>query len=428
MKIARTLRAEPEFRRLWSGQALSLVGTTVTDLAIPLTAAAYLHASAVEMGVLGAMEFMPWLLFGSLAGVWVDRLPRRRVMLTADLARAFVLLVVPVAAWCGVLHIWMLLAAAFLVGLGLVFFDSAASALLPGIVRPDAIMECNAALRLNQAVGWTAGPALGGWLVYMLTAPVALLADAASYLWSALFVRGISEPVHESGSGRRTGLWREMREGGGIVLRSPTLRSVILATAALSLANGMFISVYILFLNRDLGLNPALVAAPYFVFGLAAVAGSLAATGVVRRLGFGRTLIAMGLLNVVATVAMPLIAGRPFTLVRVVLPWVLSGFVTPVFGSTVQTLMQSAAPPRALGRVSATSNMLGWSCIPIGSLIGGVLGGQIGFRATLFAATAPYLAAPILLLFSPARSLTAPPVPPDEGDAEQPTAEAEAAR
>ncbi|HZM77700.1 MAG TPA: MFS transporter [Candidatus Limnocylindrales bacterium] len=404
MSLVHTLRAEPHFRRLWYGHALSLIGTMVTDLALPLTAAVYLAASPVQMGILGAMDGLPWLFGGLVVGALVDRWPRRRVMLTTDLLRAAIILVVPLLAWLGGLNFWVLALVSICMATGLMFYDTASNAVMPSLVRPTSLMDANAAIRLNMSVGWMVGPGIGGWLVAVLSAPFALIVDGLSYLWSALCIWRIPEPPREVEPREKTSIWADIKEGGRTVAQNPVLRAVVGGTALLTLANGMFVAVYILFLTRDLGVQPWAVALPYMAMGVSAVVGSLTVSRITKRFGLGPAMIGAGFLNVLATVAIPLTpAGAQWILLWVLLPWLISGFVTAIFSSAMSTVMQTSAPSRLLGRVSATMSVLSWSCLPLGSLIGGVLGAAIGLRATLFVTIAGYAAAPVLLLLSPAR-------------------------
>ncbi|MBF8187065.1 MFS transporter [Nonomuraea sp. K274] len=404
MSFVHTLRTEPHFRKLWYGHALSLIGTTVTDLALPLTAAVYLGASPVQMGVLGAMDGLPWLFGGLVVGALVDRWPKRRVMLTADLLRAAIILVVPLLAWLGGLDFWVLAVVSICMATGLMFYDTASNALMPGLVRPSSLMAANAAIRLNLSVGWMAGPGIGGWLVAVLTAPFALIVDAVTYLWSAFFVSRMPEPPRKVEEQAKTSIWADIKEGGRTVSHHPVLRAVVGGTALLTLGNGIFVAVYILFLTRDLDQPAWAVALPYVAMGVSAVVGSLTVSRITKRFGLGPAMIGAGFLNVLATVAIPLTSvSAKWILLWVLLPWLISGFVTAIFSSAMSTVVQTSAPSRLLGRVSATMSVLSWSCMPLGSLIGGVLGVTIGLRATLFVSIAGYAAAPVLLLLSPAR-------------------------
>lgn len=404
MRILQVLTRNAPFRNLWAGQSISLLGTGVAELAMPLTAAVHLHATTFQMGLLGACLFLPWLLVGLPAGAWVDRSSPRRVLVAADLARCALVAAVPTAAWLGVLGYELLLGIVFLTGLCTVFAESASAAVLPRLLDDDLLVEGNSLIRLSHSVSFVAGPGLAGWLIGVLTAPIALVVDAVSYLASALFVRRLPHFDRKPApAGSR--LTEELLDGLKLLWRSRYLRPAVTATAVLSLANGLFAPVYILFLVRTLKLSPALVAVPYIVFGAGAIAGSLLAGPIRRRFGFGPALIVSGVLNGLVTFGIPLVGEPPVPLVIVVAPWLVFGLVAPVYGSLAQTLLQKAAPVEMLGRISSSASFLSWSCLSISAVLGGTLGTVLGLRSTLLVSCFVYLASPLFLIFSPARSL-----------------------
>jgi MFS family permease len=404
VRILRVLTRNAPFRNLWAGQSISLLGTGVTELAMPLTAAVLLRASTFQMGLLGASLFLPWLLVGLPAGAWVDRRSPRRILVTADLARCVLLAAVPTAAWLGVLGYELLLGIVFLTGLCTVFAESAAAAVLPRLLDEDLLVEGNSLMRLSHSVSFVAGPGLAGWLIGVLTAPIALVVDAASYLASALFVRRLPDFDRKSASARSR-LTEELLDGLKLLWRSRYLRPAVTATTVLALANGLFAPVYILFLVRTLELPPALVAVPFIVFGAGAIAGSLLAGPIKRRFGFGPALIVSGVLNGLVTFGIPLAGDPPVPLVIVVAPWLVFGLISPVYGSLTQTLVQKAAPVDMLGRISSSASFLSWSCLSLAAIVGGTLGTVLGLRSTLLVSCFVYLASPLFLIFSPARSL-----------------------
>lgn len=416
MKAHQVLTEQPNFRRLWIGQSASFLGTAVSEIAIPLTAAVYLDASPWQMGLLVALEFLPWLLVGLLAGVWVDRRNRKRIMVSADLLRFGLLAIIPLTAWAGVLRMELLLVIVLAVGVGNVFFESAASAVIPQLVRKDLLVEANSLVRLSHSVSFVGGPGLGGWLVHVLTAPIAVVVDAFSYLFSAFFVGRVRLEAQPSTGDADRKIAAEISEGVRTVLRHRYLRPAVIATATLAFANGIFAAVYIIFLLREVGLNPALVALPYMVFGAASVAGALVAGTVSRRIGLGPSMVVTGALCGVATLVIPMLDGPPVNLVFMLLPWLVFGAISPIYGSTMQTLIQTATPARLLGRVLATSNVLSWGSQSLAALLGGALASLIGPRGALFVACFFYLLAPALMFFSPARSLREAPDIPEQDD------------
>ncbi|MFI0908804.1 MFS transporter [Streptomyces sioyaensis] len=414
MSVLRVLSRHAPFRALWAGQSLSLLGTAVTEIAVPLTAAVYLEASPFEMGLLTACGYLPWLIIGLPAGAWVDAGSKRRTLILSDLVRFALLLAVPLAAWADVLHMSMLLVIVLCVGVCTVFYESAASATIPRLLPDDALIEGNSLIRLSHSVSFVAGPGLGGSLVGLLTAPVALVADALSYLASAFYMRKVPDEKPEPRDGtERRGMSSELSEGLGVLFGSKHLRAAVLSTAMLAMANGIFSPVYILFLTRDLDITPSLVAVPYMVFGAGSIAGSFLAGPVGRRFGFGPALVTAGIVNGLISLAIPLLGVRGLPLALIVAPWLFFGLIGPVYGSLVQTLIQSAAPKDMLGRISSSSNFVAWGCQAVAALIGGGLGSALGLRATLYVSCCVYLAAPVFLFCSPARRLRKPPPRPE---------------
>ena len=217
----------PAYVRIWSAAVISRLGSSVTALALPLLAALTLQASPTQMGLLTAAETVPVLLFGLAIGVWVDRRAKRPVMIVTDVGRALLLLAVPVAAWQGFLSIELLLVVALLVGLLSVFFEVASQAFLPVLLTPDELGEGNARLYMSWGLADVAGPGLAGWLTAALSAPIAIVIDAVSYLLSAALLGGIgTEERRESGrreaGGREAALWAGV--GRRVALRSEARR------------------------------------------------------------------------------------------------------------------------------------------------------------------------------------------------------------
>jgi MFS family permease len=282
----------PQFVRLWAAQTVSHLGSQVTLLALPLTAVLVLGASPAEMGVLGAAEFVPWMLVGLFAGVWVDRLRRRPILIAADLGRALLLLMVPLAAMLGQLSLPLLYVVAFLTGTLSVFFEVAYNAILPSLVRRDELVEGNSRLLASASAAEIAGPGLAGGLVQLVTAPVAVALDAVSYIASALFVSFIRTDEPQAAPRNERSVVREVREGLAALLKNPLLRSLVVASTASNVVFAVHTTLRVLYATRDLRLEPALLG---LVFGLGSIGGLGAAfmSGrVARRFGLGPTIVA----------------------------------------------------------------------------------------------------------------------------------------
>lgn len=399
------LRRHPEYLKLWSGQSISAVGSRITAVAMPLAAVVVLHASPIQMGVLAALTMLPHLLFGLPAGVWVDRLSRRAILVVADVGRAVALGAVPVLGFLGLLRMEHLYAIAFLTGLMTLFFDAAAATLVPALVGREDLVRANGAWVLSNTVANTVGPTLGGWLVQVLTAPAAIAFDAASFLLSAgcsLLVRVDEAPR----SRRRVRLWPETFDGLRVLFGDPILRPVTVSATAGALAGAMQGALVALYLVRDLGLTPALVGLAFGVAGGASIAGALLARAGSERMGPGPSYVTGQLLFGLGVLAMAAAAGPPAAVLALLLvAFVLAGLGPPLFSIPQITLRQSLAPAHVLGRVNAAWRFLVFGVQPLGALLGGAIGAAIGPRAALVASGLGVLAAFLWVLSSPVRSL-----------------------
>ena len=371
-----------DFRRLWLADAISQIGTRMTFLAAPLLATLYLNASTFEVALVRTFESLAYLLFGLLAGAWVDRVRCRPVLIASDLGRAVLLLTVPAAALFGVLALWQLYVVMFAVGLLTVFFDVAHQSYLPRLLPPSKLVDANAKLAANASVAALTGAGAGGWLVQLLTAPFVFVLDALSMLWSALWVRSIKhrEPPVPRAPDRHLG--REIKEGVRFVARHPLLRPIALNTATVVLCQAAGMGVSIVFLVRDIGLSAGVIG----LLGVIGLVGALLAAAVARRLvdrlGQVRALMAG------AACIGPAFLVQGFTTPGWGLAWwVVSGFVASfcivLTNVVMATIRQTVCPPTLLGRVNATMELTMWGVMPLGSLLGGVLGTVLGTRATL---------------------------------------------
>lgn len=398
-----------DFRRLWAGHTISLLGSQVTFLALPLVAILSLHATPIQMGILGAIGGIPTVLFGLLVGVWVDRRHRRPILIATDLGRAVVVLCIPVAVLAGMLHMALLLLATFLIGILTLVFEVAAQAFLPTLILHEQLLDANSKLEISRSAAEIAGPGMAGVLVQLLSAPLALLADALSFVVSALLLAGIrvSEPPlsHDAGSRVRA----EIEEGARWVIHHPVLRPLTGATGILAFFNSLLEAVYLLYLTHTLALTPATLGIIFTLGGVGFLLGALAAERVARRVGVGRTLILALALVGLADLVAPLIGGS----LRVVAPALVGaeccfGLGLVVFNITTASLRQGSTPDRLQGRMNATVRLFVQGLTPLGALAGGVLGQSIGLRPTLLMAVGGELLAALWLLCSSVRSLGAP--------------------
>jgi MFS family permease len=400
-----------DFLKLWTGESISLLGSQITFLALPLTAVTWLQATPFEMGLLGALEFAPFLLFSLVAGVWADRLPRRPILMAANIGRALLLGSIPLMALNGWLGMGYLYVMAFGVGVLTVFFDVAYQSYLPVLVTREQLVEGNSKLEGSSSVAQIAGPALAGGLVQAFTAPIAVAADAASFLVSA-FCLGLirRREIPGNRAGKWEPIWGEIREGLDVVFHSPILRSIAGCTATNNFFSNVRFAVLTIYVVRELGIEPGLLGIIFAVGSVGALIGALWGSAIARRWGVGPTLISAALVGAMGSLALPAAQGSiTFAVAMLILGLFINGGANPVYNITQMSLRQSIIPLRLQGRMNASMRFLVWGTIPLGSLTGGALGEVIGIHTTLVIGAIGGLLAVIWVYFSPVRNLIQPP-------------------
>lgn len=396
-----------EFGKLWAGQTISLFGSQVTFLALPLTAVLTLKATAAQMGILGAVQFAPFLLVGLFAGVWVDRARRRPILMAADFGRALLLSSIPAAALLHRLGMPQLYVIGFLVGILTVFFDVAYQSFLPALVSREALVEGNSKLGASEALAQIGGPGIAGLLVQLITAPIAIFVDATSFLASVLFLGLIRtpEPAPLARSQGRN-IWAEIGEGLRVVVGNPLLRSIAGCTATSNLFGTILQTVYLLYAVRALGISAGLLGLIFAVGSAGGLLGAVLAGRITLRVGLGPAIWGAILLGSVASLLVPL-AVRPLVLA---IPLLMAAQIGRGLGGTLYninqvSLRQTITPDHLLGRMNASMRFIVWGTIPLGSLIGGFLGEAIGLRPTLVVGAIGGLLSVLWVLLSPVRTL-----------------------
>ena len=403
-----TLWANSDFVKLWAGQTVSKFGTHISGAAMAATAVLVLQATPAQMGFLGLFAGLPVLIVSLLAGVWVDRLRRKPILIGADLVRAFILLSIPIAALTGRLSMSQLYVVAGLVGVLSVFYNVADQSFLPAVVTRDKLVEANARIGASDALAEIAGPSLAGILVQWMSAPYAIFVDASSYLFSAASLGMIRASEPPPVSQAHPHVWHEMMAGLRIVTGHPILRALMATTATHRFFGSFIGTIYWLFLVRDLGLPPAIVGVSIGIGGVGAFLGTLVAEHFTRRFGLGRTIIG-------SLIIVPLWSGLLFLPLTTWSVSTISGlfFVMQLMGDifwsvffiNVVSLRQGIIPTHILGRASASLDFVGEGAGPIGALVAGVVATAIGARATWLIGAAGILAGSLWLIFSPVRRL-----------------------
>lgn len=402
--VRSTLLRHSGFRRLWFGQTVSVFGSQVTVLALPLAAVLVLHASTFQVGLLTTAEFAPFLVIGLPTGVWVDRIRRRPIMIAADVLRAVTLASVPVAYALGLLTLAQLYVAAVIQGVATVFFDVAYMSYLPGLVGRDHLVESNAKLQISQSVAEVSGPTVSGFLIGVLSAPVAFVLDAVSFVVSAGSLLAIADREPPPERVAAPNLRAEMAEGLRFVATEPVLRMIAGATSTGNLCSAAFSAISVVFLVRQIGLGASAIGLLTSAAAIGGMVGAFSASWLRRRLGSARIIWVSMTLSAPCALLIPLTSPGPG------LVWYAAGLFMTSFGIIVYNINQASfrqllCPPRLLGRMNATMRFIVWGTLPLGGLLGGALGAWLGNRDALWITVIGTALTPIWLLASPLRRM-----------------------
>jgi len=406
MSPASALWRDRDFVRLWLAQSVSAFGARITREGLPIAAVLGLGASPAQLGLLSALSHGPALIVGLAAGGFVDRSRRRGLMMAADLVRALVLASIPVAALLHVLTLPQLYVAAALVGAASVLFEIADHAYLPGLVAREDVTRANASLSATESVAEIGGPALAGVLFQVLAAPIAIAANAVTYLVSAAFLAGIGKAEPEPHPEPHARWTEDVRLGFRTALSHPLVRPVFLSSWMQSLAGGMFGALYIVFCVKTVGLNPGLLGLTIAAGGVGALIGAVVAGWLSRRLGVGPSFLGAQVLVALAIAIIPLspaspAQGMPFLVVSQILGDAF-GVATMILGTS---LIQTVTPMAVLGRVNATFRAVGGGLAVAGALLGGLLGELLGVREAIWIGVTGLAVPPLFSLPGPLKRL-----------------------
>lgn len=408
MQVSASLWSHGAFLKLWTGQTAAQMAAQISFLAVPLTATIVLDATPFQMGLLTAVASLPSLVLGLHAGAIVDRRPRRPIMIGADLIRALTLASIPVAWWLDMLSIPLLYLIVLVSGVGSLVFDVAYGAFLPSVVERQRLVEGNSKLELSRTASELAGPGLAGNLIQLLGAPLTLLGNAFLYMVSALSIWRIR--VHEQidglDQGREAGMWGRIGAGLRIVWYTGTLRAVVGTRGVLNLFNAMLEAVFVLYVVQVLDVGPATLGLVFSIGGLGFLVGALLPSLVNRRLGLGVT-TAMALVMVGGSdLLVPLAEGSGWLVVPLLIAaQFFFGIGMTLFNVNQVSIRQAAVPDHLRGRAGATARFVAMGVVPIGALLGGVMGETIGLRQTLVLAAIGEITAALWLWFSPVRAI-----------------------
>ena len=404
-----------DFRNLWAAETISVFGTQISQLALPLVAVITLEASAFQVALLGVIQFAPFILISLPAGVWIDRVRRKPILVTADVGRALLLASIPVAYWLDALTIWQLYGVGFFVGILTVFFDVSYQSYLPSLVKRDALVEGNSKLEISRSAAQLSGPGLAGLFVEAFKAPGAVLLDAISFFLSAVFLFRIKAEESAPTKAERQagpGMKEEVKEGLRWVFGNRYLRWIAASTATFNFFGNIVFAVYLVFAVRELELRPGLIGVVFAVSNIGYLVGALLANRLSRRFGVGPTIIigASGSISLILLAAAPTSNPIPFLIAA----QAISGMGIPIYNITQVSFRQAITPERLQGRMNSVMRFIVWGVMPLGALLGGSLATWFGPRTAIWVGAIGMSLAVLPVLLSPVRTLRKMPEPVDE--------------
>ena len=403
-----------DFLKLWTGQSISELGSQVSQLAIPWVALVTLKSSAFEIATLGTVQFLPFVLFTLPAGVWVDWIPRRLVLIVGDFGRALLLATIPLAYALGALTLWQLYAVGFLVGIHTVFFDVAYQSYLPSLIDRDALVDGNSKLQVTASGALVVGPGLSGTLIRLATAPYAILVDAVSFVVSGGFTIAIRKREERQREHQQRRLLPELWEGLRYVLRNRYLLPQAISTGSSNFFSNVGFAILLVYAHRRLGLSASLIGIAFSLGGLGWMIGASQAARLRRLFGVGGATTIGVAVGGPAALLVPFAPKGNAAVAFLVAFGIIEGFGAVVYNIQQVSLRQAITPARIQGRMNATMRFLVWGTIPLGSLTGGALAATVGLRTTLFVGAIGQFVALLPIVLSPIRGLRDFPEPEED--------------
>ncbi|OKK15606.1 MFS transporter [Streptomyces sp. CB00455] len=410
-----------DFRNLWLGQTSSMFAAHMVAVVFPLLASVSLDASLFEMGLLSAAGYVPYIGVSLFAGVWLDRKPKRAIIVLCDIARALLLLAIPLAWWRDLLSVPTLLVVALLVGSFSVVADVGSASILPALVGRDDLIEGNSKLELSASSASIAGSALGGGIFQLLAGPVSMLINTVLFALSAFFtalIRGERKPGggHEDAEGTEgteggekpsQSIWRDMAVGVAFVTGHVTVRTLVLTTLVINFFMAIAEPVALVFVTRTLDIPPYTVGLILAASGAGALVGAVIAAPMSRAIPLGRLLILTAAITGIASLLTPLatLVPAPMAVALMIAMYVLDAAMIVVYNINVRSYRSAITPDDMQGRMNAANRMAGMGVMPIGAVLGGLLGTAVGTLPALVLASLGTLTAPLLLACTHVRTV-----------------------
>ncbi len=424
----RPLNRQPEFLKLWAGQSISMAGSEITDLALPLLAIYTLHAGAGAIGLINLSRWLPFLLVALWAGAWSDRRRKRPVLIGVDLGRGLAMGAVVVLALTHSLNVPVLMLAVLIVGILTVLFDVSYYSFVPSLVDRADLVPANARLQASASVAQVGGPGLGGLLVQLVGAPATMLADAISFLASAVSLSWISaeEPEPAPPVKGQESTIAQIRAGVAVVLKDRMLRALVGTSAIYNAFSQWIVTLFALFAVRTLGLSAGLIGLVVSVAAIGALAGSLVTGAATKRMGVGSAMLWSVGVECAALLLIPF-APAHHPVVAVVMmagAFAINGVGVALSSVVATSIRQTVTPHHMLGRMNATYRTISYGVIALGAVIGGAVGQTLGLRTGMLIGCIGLLSTVAWVAFGPLPALRELPKPAEQTPANPATDDA----
>jgi len=403
-EATRSLLLDRNFTTFWTGQTMSELGAQLGQLAFPVLAVAMLQATAFEVGVLNAAGLAAFLVVGLPVGAWVDRRLKRRTMIAANIVRTAAMATVPLLWWGGLLEVWHLYVVAAIVGTATVFFDVSYQSYVPVLVSPGNVGQANSKLEATAQIARIGGPAAGGLLLTVVTAPVLFIGEAAGYLLSAVFLARTRDREVAAPAADRRPLGVEIKEGLSFVIRHPLISRIAACTGAMNFCGMLIFTMMPVLILRNLGLGPQGMGLIMAAGAAGGLLGAIAAPRLAAWAGEGTVIPVCAIVSAVFLIPVPvaaMIAQPGISLALLLLSEFGFGFVILVYNIMQLSMRQRVCPPRLLGRMNASIRFVVWGVMPLAALASGLLGEHFGLVPVIWIGTAGSFLAAAPVLFSP---------------------------
>lgn len=413
---------------LWSGQSISVIGSQLSGLALPVFAVTMLGVTEAQLGLLGAFDNAAFLVFALLAGAWVDRWVKRRVMIVADLIRMLAVAAIPILYFAGLFQFWHLLVLGAIIGTATVFFDVASQSFIPILFKDDEIGRANSALETSSQIAGIGGPSMVGWLLVFLKAPFLLLADAVTFLVSAITLGFIRDDEVPKPTEDRRPLREEISEGLKFVWNQPLIRRISFTTATSNLFNSLAMVLFPIFILRNLEISTGVWGIMIAIASVGGLLGAMSASKLMKLIGEGQLIVYSAVASGIIFCFIPASVLLP----RAAAPWALTAiefgisFLVLTYNITQVSARQRLCPKPLLGRMNASIRFMVWGVMPIGSLIGGIIGELHGVVTAMVVGAVGNLFSALWIYFSPLRTLREMPSLPENLETQSAETDAEA--